>query len=1218
MAKDNRSNRTNPPDNGSPPGRGNRRTGENFYKGNGSSFDQNTVEMQEEYISKMKTPVKQDEPSASASERESRTNRAADTSGTYREKPVSDSASSGSSRAADVQEKAQTHKDTWERQESYSSGRREEANYYKGSGSSFGESITEAQKEFEESLRSWEKHESYRASEQGDTFHKDPQAAGSQSSYAPEQYGTHQYEAHQYEAHQYGSGQSGSNQSDWSQPSHAPEQYGSQSSYGSEQYKSPSSYASEQYTSSGITGYGRESGSTQRADRFDRVQQDQNPFRRNDSPSSMQETSTVRHGSSYRSGDKFQPQEGASTVRYSTESNVTRYGASGQKDTQTRFGSGAEGAKTPTFHSSAESGSRPTFNAAVYEAQKDYREQMRRQYSGGQGSDGGSASPKINGFESGQTRYGDHSYSGDGNASGNFSGGTQDRFDPSASQPQTRMERFENTRFQGSSSAFQAPEEHTHHYSPTSETVRFTGDDSNTGTVKYNGVIDQKSDIDVMKMWGPGRITNVMLQGADLMKMGTMVTGYFAYRTALGSSDVGQGMNFAQDTAGTAACLVASNVRASLASSMRKSVDLTVYNKLLEAHFGHDPRIMAEFGITKIHSTKDMETVRRGINKILKEMGYKPVTWTGARYTNLSKIYSIVNKGKLSKEAIALLKVGRNVGMAELMTSNRRFHGRFTSIAQLSRKMFMRYARQTEAGQGAAFTMSVVRGVQRTSRTALQLIHLTAASANLTALAAAKVAAWAAAKVAKTKAGKAAIAGAKKIAPKKAVKTAKKAVKTGKKVTGKITNFTDRIKSFVHDPFGLKSRFKAAAKRQVKRAGAFIMKSPFGMPIRVVSRVLSPFRMLKAMIGKMFAFLGAIVSMIMSVVMIIAFMMAIILLLNIVVSTIVNSIMALFDFTSNEEEIQTAIFEQIAECYEQQNSSINTRRSSYNGTVSVSYVDVKDDEEYELEDHQPEYPFIETTNSAEILSMTMIYFDFEVEDENLDDVLTYVRQLYNGSHLTTVATWSYDVTDEEGNVTATYTNAEITLTTYYFNSIFECSLSGSVGNLEGSTTSEQVWNYFRSLGFTKEATSGILGNLQQESGVDPTAIQNGGAGPAAGIAQWENYSTQSARWANLNAYAQSIGTDWTDLQTQLDFLMQELPSCLSTYGGTSIEAFKALTDIETATTLFETSFERAGTPNMSARITNAYFFYELYANSETDDSSTENNESTENNATETE
>ena len=54
-------------------------------------------------------------------------------------------------------------------------------------------------------------------------------------------------------------------------------------------------------------------------------------------------------------------------------------------------------------------------------------------------------------------------------------------------------------------------------------------------------------------------------------------------------------------------------------------------------------------------------------------------------------------------------------------------------------------------------------------------------------------------------------------------------------------------------------------------------------------------------------------------------------------------------------------------------------------------------------------------------------------------------------------------------------------------------------NLTGGNVEEQVWNYFRSIGFSEEATAGIMGNFYQESGTDPTV--DGGA--AAGICMFE-------------------------------------------------------------------------------------------------------------------
>ena len=117
--------------------------------------------------------------------------------------------------------------------------------------------------------------------------------------------------------------------------------------------------------------------------------------------------------------------------------------------------------------------------------------------------------------------------------------------------------------------------------------------------------------------------------------------------------------------------------------------------------------------------------------------------------------------------------------------------------------------------------------------------------------------------------------------------------------------------------------------------------------------------------------------------------------------------------------------------------------------------------------------------------------------------------------------------------------------------------------------------------------------------MNPIALQNG-IGPAAGICQWEKFQDPNSRWGRLNAYAESQGKSWMDLQCQLDFLMQELNGADATtkaimdrdYGG--LENFKRSTDINWAVEAFERSFERAGIPNMQARYTQANAYYAMY------------------------
>lgn len=168
----------------------------------------------------------------------------------------------------------------------------------------------------------------------------------------------------------------------------------------------------------------------------------------------------------------------------------------------------------------------------------------------------------------------------------------------------------------------------------------------------------------------------------------------------------------------------------------------------------------------------------------------------------------------------------------------------------------------------------------------------------------------------------------------------------------------------------------------------------------------------------------------------------------------------------------------------------------------------------------------------------------------------------------------------------------------------------SAANLSGSDTAEKVWNYFRGLGYSEEATAAIMGNMQGESGMNPASIQGNGKGPAAGIVQWEDYNKKSSRWKAMSDYAAKKGKDWTDLGSQLEYIQKELTSKdlrdrflgsstgpLEHAGAKPIEyeAWKTSTDVDMATRQFEAAFERAGKPHMDKRISYAKGFLELYA-----------------------
>src|SRR6185437_570251 len=137
------------------------------------------------------------------------------------------------------------------------------------------------------------------------------------------------------------------------------------------------------------------------------------------------------------------------------------------------------------------------------------------------------------------------------------------------------------------------------------------------------------------------------------------------------------------------------------------------------------------------------------------------------------------------------------------------------------------------------------------------------------------------------------------------------------------------------------------------------------------------------------------------------------------------------------------------------------------------------------------------------------------------------------------------------------------------------------------------FDYFVGKGLTAVQAAGIVGNLDQESGDDPTAVQYGG-GPGRGVAQWST----GGRWDtdandNENWYVTTkdggSGNIW-NLNPQLDFIWYEL----TTFSGYGLANLKAQTTVSGATTAFMTDFEICGTCDATNRINYAQAVYNAY------------------------
>jgi hypothetical protein len=142
---------------------------------------------------------------------------------------------------------------------------------------------------------------------------------------------------------------------------------------------------------------------------------------------------------------------------------------------------------------------------------------------------------------------------------------------------------------------------------------------------------------------------------------------------------------------------------------------------------------------------------------------------------------------------------------------------------------------------------------------------------------------------------------------------------------------------------------------------------------------------------------------------------------------------------------------------------------------------------------------------------------------------------------------------------------------------------GSSGSAYSESGNEAAaFHFFVGKGLTDDQSAGIVGNLVQESNVDPTVAQYGG-GPGRGIAQW----SAGGRWDsddrdNVVWYAETQHESPYSLTLQLEFIWYELTE--RGYGYDTLRNAPNLTD---ATIDFEVDFEGCGECDQGNRISYA-------------------------------
>lgn len=163
-----------------------------------------------------------------------------------------------------------------------------------------------------------------------------------------------------------------------------------------------------------------------------------------------------------------------------------------------------------------------------------------------------------------------------------------------------------------------------------------------------------------------------------------------------------------------------------------------------------------------------------------------------------------------------------------------------------------------------------------------------------------------------------------------------------------------------------------------------------------------------------------------------------------------------------------------------------------------------------------------------------------------------------------------------------------------------------------------IWNYFKNKGFNDYGIAGLMGNLQAESGLIPTNLQNTyekklGMNDAEytaavdsgkytnfvkdsagyGLAQW----TYWTRKQNLLNYCKGKSKSIGDLNTQLDFLYQELIANFPTV----VQTLKTATSVQQASNIVLLQFERPADQSIARQQQRAGYgqtFYNKFASNQ--------------------
>lgn len=495
----------------------------------------------------------------------------------------------------------------------------------------------------------------------------------------------------------------------------------------------------------------------------------------------------------------------------------------------------------------------------------------------------------------------------------------------------------------------------------------------------------------------------------------------FLWRTSGGQTSTGRGIKETEENVMPFIQMAVDTTKRTLATSiagnMHMDKDFQKACEILKAQLGEEKTLFS-VDTSRAMTTDDFKKLQKGLQKYLKD---KNIGIFSSKPKVLEfEINRAIKSGRLTIEEGQAAKVlNRRLGeIRGLSGKSNLFH-----LLRFGRRKLHKYGRQESTLNAMFMTGALLRHTKNVIQNILTIAQnvkfLVKNAAKLVSLAAAK----ASIKLSKTKLAKKVKEELPDSVKKKhAERQKKKRERREKKARRKkrrreYKDFIDKVIDKVPHP----ARF---VKNKIQHAKAsvisFLTRGKYN-PLRLLGKAFNAANRIKNMI-----------IMAVSLVVLVYFIILIILLF-------LTSVGAKYSVESNSDKINEFCLKKIETLYKEQQKSL----ASYNENGAYRHVKIKKVDKKSNSMYNDDLGFTETTNTAEMMAMAQVYFDFDLDDASEEDIGAYLSGLYSGSHTMDIKEKDHYTKDKDGKKVLDYTDAEITVTTYYFDDLFDCVLGSS-------------------------------------------------------------------------------------------------------------------------------------------------------------------------------